>query len=139
MDTGHWQNPLNLKIDVDVMEGFVYTIRNRTNNMMYIGQKRFKRAVTRQPLKGRVNKRRSTTESDWRTYTGSSNRLNQHIQEHGVDNFEYTMIRTCRSKWELNYEETRMIINHDAVPRTDYYNEYIGRVGACPRSSRITP
>ena len=52
--------------------GFVYLITNLTNNKKYIGKKLTKFKVTKKPLKGKKNKRRSTKESDWRTYWGSS-------------------------------------------------------------------
>ena len=59
----------------DDCEAFVYLITNTTNNRKYVGKKLAKRKVTRHPLKGRKNKRRSTKESDWRTYWGSSEHL----------------------------------------------------------------
>ncbi len=48
--------------------GFVYLITNLTNGKKYIGKKLAKFKVTKKPLKGKKNKRRSTKESDWRTY-----------------------------------------------------------------------
>ena len=55
--------------------GFVYLITNTTNERKYIGKKltQFKR--TKKPLKGKVNKRRYTVESDWKDYYGSSDEL----------------------------------------------------------------
>ena len=49
-------------------EGFVYVITNLINNKKYIGKKLARFKVTKPPLKGRKNKRRSTKESDWKTY-----------------------------------------------------------------------
>ena len=56
--------------------GFVYLITNLKTGQKYIGKKlaQFKR--TKPPLKGKKLKRRSTVESDWREYWGSSDRLN---------------------------------------------------------------
>ena len=55
--------------------GFVYLITNTKSNKKYIGKKLAQFKKTRPPLKGRKNKRRSTVESDWRDYWGSSDQL----------------------------------------------------------------
>ena len=52
--------------------GFVYLITNLTDNRKYIGKKLAQFKVTKKPLKGKKNKRRSTKESDWKDYWGSS-------------------------------------------------------------------
>ena len=49
-------------------EGFVYLITNTTNGKRYVGKKLAKFKKTRPPLKGRINKRRSRVESDWKDY-----------------------------------------------------------------------
>ena len=43
--------------------GFVYLITNLTNDRKYIGKKLAQFKVTKKPLKGKKNKRRSTKES----------------------------------------------------------------------------
>ena len=61
-------------------EAFVYLITNNTNGMKYVGKKLAKFKVTKQPLKGKKNKRRSTKESDWQEYWGSSDRLKADVE-----------------------------------------------------------
>ena len=58
----------------------MYLITNLTTGQKYIGKKlaQFKR--TKPPLKGKELKRRSTVESDWREYWGSSDRLQADVQ-----------------------------------------------------------
>jgi hypothetical protein len=56
-------------------EAFVYLITNLTNNRKYVGKKLAKFKVTKPPLKGKKNKRRSTVESDWRDYWGRPSRI----------------------------------------------------------------
>ena len=68
-------------------EAFVYLITNTTNNKKYIGKKLAKFKKTRPPLKGKKNKRRSNVESDWKDYWGSSDHLQQDVQELGEDKF----------------------------------------------------
>jgi hypothetical protein len=56
--------------------GFVYLITNTQSGKRYIGKKLARFKKTKPPLKGRKNKRRTTVESDWRDYYGSSDALN---------------------------------------------------------------
>ena len=60
--------------------GFVYQITNTTNGRKYIGKKLAEFKKARPPLKGRVNKRRYTVESDWKEYFGSSDALTEDVQ-----------------------------------------------------------
>ena len=131
IDYGHWEcehfNP-------DDYLGFVYVITNTVTGRQYIGQKQLHFKVKKKPLKGKVNKRHSTKESDWRTYTGSSKSLNEDIEAIGKDKFTFKIIELCESKWELNYIETKHIVKTDAVIKESYYNMYIGRVGCPPKN-----
>jgi hypothetical protein len=64
----------------------------------------------RPPLKGKKNKRHEKIETDWKTYTSSSNELNEHIRILGKGNFKFEILRWCDSKWELSYHETKITI-----------------------------
>ena len=88
-------------------EAFVYLITNKVNGMMYVGKKLAKFKVTKKPLKGKKNKRRSTKESDWQTYYGSSDRLNADVLELGEDNFIREIIHICPSRGIASYLEAR--------------------------------
>ena len=87
--------------------GFVYLITNTTNERKYIGKKltQFKR--TKKPLKGKVNKRRYTVESDWKDYYGSSDELSADVELLGKDKFKREILFWCSSKSELSYIEAR--------------------------------
>ena len=50
--------------DYEDYYGFIYEITCKKTGRSYIGRKYFTKAKTLQPLKGRVNKRRSRVESD---------------------------------------------------------------------------
>jgi len=85
--------------------GFVYLITNLTNDRKYIGKKLAKFKVTKKPLKGKKNKRRSTKESDWRDYWGSSDNLNADVEHLGPENFTREILYYCTSRGELSYLE----------------------------------
>ena len=105
--------------------GFVYLITNLTNNRKYIGKKlaQFKR--TKPPLKGRKNKRRTTVESDWREYYGSSDELTADIELIGKENFEREILFYCENKSQLSYIEAREQFNHKVLESDEYYNGHI--------------
>jgi hypothetical protein len=105
--------------------GFVYQITNTTNGRMYIGKKlaRFKKA--RPPLKGRVNKRRYTVDSDWQEYYGSSDALNEDIEKLGREKFKREILFYCKSKAELSYVEAREQFARKVLETDDYYNGHI--------------
>ena len=105
--------------------GFVYLITNLTNNRKYIGKKlaQFKR--TKPPLKGRKNKRRTTVESDWREYYGSSDELNEDVEKLGTQSFKREVLFYCYSKSELSYIEAREQFTHKVLESDEYYNGHI--------------
>ena len=111
-------------------EAFVYLITNTTNNRKYIGKKLAKRKVTRPPLKGKKNKRRSTKESDWRTYWGSSEHLKNDVNELGEDKFIREILYYCPSKGSAGYLEAREQFVRNVLASDEYYNGIINvRIG----------
>ena len=112
-------------------EGFVYLITNLTNNKKYIGKKLARFKVTKPPLKGRKNKRRSTKESDWRTYWGSSDHLNADVKELGEDKFTREILYYCQSRGMLSYLEAKEQFDRAVLLSDEYYNGIINvRVGS---------
>jgi hypothetical protein len=80
LDNGHWRFPTQL--DYSKAEGFVYLIRCVSTGQMYIGRKNFR--VGRKPG-GRLG-------SNWRSYTSSSNELNELIRDKGKDDFQFFVL-----------------------------------------------
>ena len=110
--------------------GFVYLITNLQSGQKYIGKKltQFKR--TKPPLKGKRLKRRSTVESDWRDYWGSSERLQADIEALGPEHFTREILYYCKSKAEMSYLEAREQFERRVLETDDYYNGIIDvRVG----------
>tara|TARA_Y100000389_G_scaffold68099_1_gene64521 strand:+ start:601 stop:1029 length:429 start_codon:yes stop_codon:yes gene_type:complete len=112
-------------------EGFVYLITNITNEQKYIGKKLARFKVTRPPLKGRKNKRRSSKESDWRTYWGSSDHLNADVKELGEDKFTREILYYCQSRGMLSYLEAKEQFDREVLLTDEYYNGIINvRIGS---------
>lgn len=127
----HWtyQGEIVEKIPEGV-EAFVYLITNTTNDMKYVGKKLAKFKTTRPPLKGKKNKRRGTKESDWKDYWGSSEHLQQDVQEHGEDKFTREILHYCPSRGIASYLEAREQFERRVLERDDYYNGIINvRIG----------
>ena len=122
---GHWTYNLEEKEIPDTFYGFIYQITNTTNDRKYIGKKQSTTILKRPPLKGRKNKRHVVKETDWKIYTGSSDKLNEDIQKLGKDKFKFEILRWCDSKWELSYYEARLQFDKDVLLKEDYYNGII--------------
>jgi hypothetical protein len=111
-------------------EAFVYLITNNTNGMMYVGKKLAKFKVTKQPLKGKKNKRRSTKESDWQEYWGSSDRLKADVELLGVESFTREILYFCPSRGIASYLEAREQFKRRVLETDNYYNGIINvRIG----------
>ena len=110
--------------------GFVYLITNLTNDKKYIGKKLAQFKVTKKPLKGKKNKRRSTKESDWRDYWGSSDTLNADVQTLGPENFTREILYLCKGRGEMSYIEAKEQFDRRVLETDEYYNGIINvRVG----------
>lgn len=137
MDTGHWILSEGVKMEDNVF-GFIYEITNTVTNKKYIGKKQCISRFKRKPLKGKKNKRIEYKESDWKTYTSSSNELNADIKKYGKDKFNFRIIRVCNSKWENAYYEIKEQIECNALLRDDYYNGIINvRLGKAPKENKL--
>lgn len=111
--------------------GFVYIITNNTTGRKYIGKKLAKFAKTSYKtvkLKNGTKKKkkiRSKVDSDWQTYYGSNDQLNEDVTNLGTDNFTREILFFCKSKAECSYIEAREQFTHRVLESTDYYNGHI--------------
>ena len=136
MNYGHWHTELILEDDSNVPFGFIYEITNLTNNKKYIGKKQCQSVKKRAPLKGRTKKRHFVVETDWKTYTSSSNELNEDIIRLGKESFSFKIIMWCGSKWELSYNEAKLQFEREVLLSDAYYNGIINlRIGKKPKRS----
>ena len=127
----HWLYEQKEFTDSSKYFGFIYSITNNLNNKIYIGRKYFTSAKTKKPLKGRVNKRRSRVENDWKEYWGSSPILLNEIEKVGKENFTRQILRLCKTRGEVNYWEAKYMFEFDVLNaklpngENKYYNENI--------------
>ena len=116
--------------------GFIYKIINKTNNKFYIGRKILRnttnKAITKKeakiriPTRGRVPKKKKViTESDWKTYYGSSKELLKDVKELGKENFERIILKVVYSKIQLTYYEMEYQVKLDVLKNSNCYNENI--------------
>ena len=104
---------------------FVYIITDDTGRS-YIGVKQFHRKVTRPPLKGKKNKRRSIAESDWKTYVGSSVQLQEKVDVIGYDALQRReILHLCRTKGDGSYMEAKEQFDRGVLLSAKYYNGLI--------------
>ena len=102
--------------------GFVYQIKNLTNNKMYIGKKFFYSTKTKQ-VKGK--KKRYKAPSDWQTYYGSSAELAKDVLSLGHESFTREILHLCQSKGECSYVEAKEQFIRGVMETDEYYNTWI--------------
>ena len=111
-------------------EAFVYLITNNKNGMKYVGKKLARFKTTKPPLKGKKNRRRGYRESDWRTYWGSSDHLQEDVLKLGESNFTREILYFCASRGIASYLEAKEQFDREVLLTDDYYNGIINvRVG----------
>jgi len=134
MDLGHWIT--NETFDSTILPyGFIYRITNLVSGKVYFGKKQIKSVKKLKPLKGRKNKRHFDVETDWKTYTSSSNDVNEDIVKLGKNKFKFEILKFCDSKFELAYYEAKIQFDHDVLLKEGYYNGIINcRIGRAPNA-----
>ena len=99
--------------------GFVYIITT-PDGQKYIGRKYF---WSVRKVKGKSRRQRS--ESDWKSYYGSSEALKEQIKQSDKPLFKREIISLHSTKGRVNYEEVREQFAHEVLERDDYINDNI--------------
>lgn len=105
--------------DIGNSYGFVYLITT-PEGQKYIGRKYFWSI-----RKARGKSRRQRSESDWKTYYGSSELLKAKIKDSDKSLFKREIISLHSTKGRVNYEEVREQFAHEVLERDDYINDNI--------------
>ena len=103
------------------VEGFVYLIEHKETGEKYIGKKTFRFKKTRPPLKGKKRRRVTYVESDWRTYTGSSDVTKGWNPEDCIR----TILHICYNKTMMTYLEVREQFSRGVLESDEYLNDNI--------------
>lgn len=139
-DIGHWDFPY----DFDHTEwfGFIYRIIEMPSGMEYIGKRQFHQHL-KVKVKGRINRKSVCKESNWKTYTGSSVRLNEAIKINGHDKYRFEIVSLHKTRASLVYAEVKYQITEDVL-RTKlpngtrkYYNGLIASVKFIPPDEHL--
>src|SRR5277367_2603450 len=85
---------------------FVYRITNRIDGRVYYGKKRLQ-FTRHKRLKGRKNRIKVVTDSDWKDYWGSNEELKADVIRLGEDNFTREIVRLCKTLSEASYYELK--------------------------------
>ena len=129
---GDYENPRTYKgsaftsDDINDFFGFVYRITNLQSGKQYIGRKYFI-----QKRKPRGGGRKRTSESDWKSYYGSSKELTADRKLLGSSCFRREIISLHKTLGQVNFEETRQLFINNVLTeaREDgtpaYYNSNI--------------
>tara|TARA_B100000927_G_scaffold8148_1_gene6616 strand:- start:4156 stop:4566 length:411 start_codon:yes stop_codon:yes gene_type:complete len=107
-------------------QGFVYEIVELDTGRKYIGKKNFWKPKTLPITKTRRRRVRTRTESDWKSYFGSSEKVNSLVESKGNEGFRKVILRLCKTKGEMSYFETKLQFDNDVLFNDNYYNEFIG-------------
>lgn len=103
--------------------GFVYIITDLTTKRKYIGKKTL---VFVRKLK-KTDKRRTSFESDWATYYGSSKELTKMIEEKGKENFKREIIAFGKTRGEVNFAEVWTQFFVGVLESDNWINDAIGK------------
>ena len=118
--------------------GFIYKITHIDTNKAYIGKKSLyhnkkhkltKKQLAEQPI---TRGRKSTheviqSESDWKTYYGSSKELAADIKQFGIEKFRREIIYIAKSKKHLTYLELKAQFQHDVLEINSYNDNILGK------------
>lgn len=120
--------------------GFIYIITHLPSGKKYLGKKNlfFERnkklgkkellqlKEERKGQKGRLpSKKKVITESDWKTYYGSSSEIKELINTSTPEDFRREIIRLVSSKKLLTYYETKYLFKYNVLLNDNFLNSNI--------------
>lgn len=101
--------------------GFVYVITNTESGRKYIGRKYF---YSKRKIK-KLDKRRTTSKSDWKEYYGSSEDLLCEIVHQGKEKFTREIISLHKTKGDVNVNEVKEQFRRNVLEDDTYINANI--------------
>lgn len=104
--------------------GFVYIIECIPTGQKYIGRKIFY-STSRKIIKGSTRRKKTVTESTWKSYFGSSEYMQLLIKSYGKEKFRREILYLCKDKSSMSYLESKEIFIRDALLKDEYINRWI--------------
>lgn len=133
---GHWKSLVGEFNPTDYF-GFIYLVYCRETKRYYIGKKQTV-SQNRIKVKGSTRKKLVTKESDWITYTTSSDHIKKDLESFGKDKFDFYIVGLYKTKGGLRYAECNLLHKLDAnIIRIDedtrlFYNLAIDAIRFVP-------
>lgn len=107
--------------DIQNSYGFVYIITCKVTGRKYIGRKYF---YSKRKIK-KKDKRRTTTDSDWKDYYGSSEEVLMEVEKHGKENFVREILSLHKTKGDVNTSEVKEQFIRNVLENGEYFNHNI--------------
>jgi len=109
-----------------IIYGFIYMIKNKVNNKIYIGQ-------TIRNINKRIYEYKAALKYD----KFNNNYLGNSFKKYGWDNFEFSIIDTAQTIEELNSKEIKYIIKYNTTDKKIGYNIESGGKNAIPDTKTL--
>ena len=106
------------------MYGFVYMITT-PEGLKYIGKKQFF-SIRRKKVPGKTRRKVTRKESDWKTYSSSSDIIKKMLKSSGTDGFKFEIVILCETKGQQGYAEEYLQFLYHALPDVGFVNNAIG-------------
>jgi group I intron endonuclease len=125
-DLGKLKYELHIKENGNIICGYIYMIKNKINNKIYIGQ-------TVRSLEKRIH--------EYKKALLYNNFYNKHLlssfKKYGFDNFEFSIIDTAETIDELNEKEINYIKLYNSTNKNIGYNQHSGGRNAIPNEETL--
>jgi hypothetical protein len=103
---------------------FVYLITNLASGKKYIGKKSIYSHKT-EVIPGRVKKKKTVRESNWKNYWGSCQPLKEDVKLLGKEKFHREILDFCTSKSWATYKEAMYQFEYGVLLSDEWYNGWI--------------
>lgn len=121
-DWGHWTPPNGHDFIPENVLGFLYKITDKNSKKYYVGIKQISKRIKRKPLKGKKRNRIHVSESDWKTYCGSSGEISEEVRKN-ESNYSFEILSFHSTKTLLKYSEAEYLIRNNCLFDSNCYNQ----------------
>ena len=120
-----YYNEEQFDVTPEEYQGFVYEITELDTGKKYIGKKNFWKPKILPKTKSRKRRTRTRVESDWRSYFGSNEYVQELVEQKGSEGFSREILKLCKTKGEMSYYEAKLQFENDVLLNDLYYNKII--------------